>query len=59
MNDYVIMLERKHRNRKYKYFIFECQADTFYKALEIANIKMEKLKAQIDIDYEIKKIEKI
>ena len=59
MKNYMIYLERKDRNRMYKYFRFECQAADFYKALEAAEIKIEKLKSQIDINYEVMKIEKI
>jgi hypothetical protein len=55
----MIYLERKDRQKMYRYFRFECQADNFYGALEIAELKVEKLKAQIDIDYEIFKIEKL
>lgn len=59
MKNYMIYLERKDRHKMYKYFRFECQAADFYKALEIAKTKIEKLKLQIDITYELIKIEKI
>lgn len=59
MKNYMIYLERKDRHKMYKYFRFECQADNFYRALEIAELKVEELKAQIDINYEIIKIEKL
>lgn len=59
MKNYMIQLERKDRSKMYRYFRFECQADNFYRALEIAELKVEKLKAQIDINYEIIKIEKL
>lgn len=58
MKNYMICLERKDRHKTCRYFRFECQADNFYKALETAELKTEKLKAQIDINYEIIKIEK-
>lgn len=59
MKNYMIYLERKDRRKTYRYFRFECQVDNFYKALEAAETKIEKLKLQIDINYEIIKIEKI
>ena len=59
MENYLIYLERKDRSRMYRYFRFECQVANFYKALEAAETKIEKLKLQIDINYEIIKIEKI
>ena len=59
MKNYMIYLERKDRHRTYRYFRFECQVANFYKALEAAETKIEKLKLQIDINYEIIKIEKI
>ena len=46
-------------DKSYRYFRFECQAENFYRALEIAQLKVEKLKAQIDINYEVIKIEKL
>lgn len=58
MRNYMITLERRDKQKKYRYFRFECQADNFYRALEIAVLKIEKLKAQKDINYEIIKIEK-
>ena len=58
MKSYMIHLERKDRCKKYKYFRFECLANDFYKALEIAEVKIINLKSQIDIIYEIIKIEK-
>lgn len=59
MKNYMIYLERKDRRKTYRYFRFECQAENFYRALEIAQLKVEKLKAQIDINYEVIKIEKL
>lgn len=59
MKNYMICLERKDRRRTYRYFRFECQVDNFCKAIEVAETKIEKLKLQIDINYEIVKIEKI
>lgn len=59
MKNYMIYLKRKDRRNMYRNIRFECQADNFYRALEIAELKVEKLKAQIDINYEIIKIEKL
>ena len=59
MKNYMIYLERKDRCRTYRYIKFEYQADNFYKALEAAKTKIEKIKLQIGINYEILKIEKI
>jgi hypothetical protein len=59
MKNYMIYLERKDRRKTYRYFRFECQVADFSKAVEVAEIKIEKLKLQIDINYEVKKIEKI
>lgn len=59
MKNYMIYLERKDRQKMHRYFRFECQAGNFYGALEIAELKVEKLKEQIDIKYEILKIEKL
>ena len=59
---WIIKQERGYRyigGEKCRYFRFECQADNFYRALEIAELKVEKLKAQIDINYETIKIEKL
>ena len=58
MKSYMIYLERRDRRRTYRYFRFECMVNDFYKALEVAELKVEKLKLQIDINYEIIKIEK-
>lgn len=58
MKNYMIYLERKDRSKTYRYFRFECQVASFYKALEAAETKIEKLKSQVDINYEIIKIEK-
>lgn len=58
MKSYMILLERKDRRRTYRYIKFECLVNDFYKALKVAKMKVEKLKSQIDIDYEIVKIEK-
>lgn len=59
MKNYMIYLERKDRRKTYRYFRFECQAANFYEALEVAKTKIEKLKLQIDINYEVIKIEKV
>ena len=59
MKTYMIYLERKDRCKTYRYFKFKCQVISFYKALEEAKIKIEKLKSQVEINYEIIKIEKI
>lgn len=59
MKNYMIYLERKDRRRTYRFFRFECKAANFNKALEVAESKIEKLKLQIDINYEVIKIEKI
>lgn len=59
MKNYMIYLKRKDRRSMYKYFRFECKAANFNKALEVAEAKIEKLKLQIDINYEVIKIEKI
>lgn len=59
MKNYMIYLERKDRRKEYRYFRFECQANNFHRALEIAELKVEKLKEQIDINYEPIKIEKL
>jgi hypothetical protein len=59
MENYLIFLERKDRCKMYRYFRFECQVANFYKALEAAEIKVEKLKAQVDINYEIITIQKV
>lgn len=59
MKNYMIYLKRKDRCRTYRYIKFECQAANLYKALEAAEAKIEKLKIQTDINYEIIKIEKI
>lgn len=58
MKSYMILLERRDRRKTYRYFRFECQAANFSKALEIAELKVERLKLQIDINYEVIKIEK-
>ena len=59
MKNYKIYLEWKDRCTPCRYIRFECQVDNFYKALEAAETKIEKLKLQIDMKYEIIKIEKI
>lgn len=59
MKNYMIYLERKDRRKTDRYFRFECKAANFNEALEVAEAKIEKLKLQIDINYETKKIEKI
>ena len=59
MKNYMIYLKRKDRRRTYRYFRFECQVADFHKALEVAETKIEELKLQIDIKYEIIKIEKL
>lgn len=57
--NYKIQLERKDRCTPCRYIRFECKVTDFYKALEAAETKIEKLKLQIDMKYEIIKIEKI
>lgn len=59
MKNYMIYLERKDRRETYRYFKFKRQAISFYKALEEAKAKIEKLKSQVEISYEIVKIEKV
>ena len=59
MKKYMIYLERKDRRSMYKYFRLECRAANFYEAVEMAAAKTEELKLQIDINYEIIKIEKL
>lgn len=56
---YMIYLERKDRCRLYRNFKFERQVANIYEALEEAEKKIEKLKLQIGIDYEVVMIEKI
>lgn len=58
MESYMVLLERKDRRKTYRYLKFECQVKDFYTALEVAEMKVKKLKLQVDIDYEIAKIEK-
>ena len=43
----------------YRYFTFEHKAANFNEALKVAESKIEKLKLQIGINYEVIKIEKI
>lgn len=59
MKNYKIQLERKDKCTPCRYIRFECKVDNFHKAIEAAETKIEKLKLQIDIRYEIIKIEKI
>ena len=59
MKNYTICLERKDRNKMYRYFTFEHKAANFNEALKVAESKIEKLKLQIGINYEVIKIEKI
>lgn len=55
MKNYMICLERKDRRKTYRYFKFECKAANLNKALEVAEAKVEKLKLQVDINYDITK----
>lgn len=59
MKNYMIYLERKDKHRMYRYFRFERQVANFHKALEAAEAKVKELKLQININYEVIKIEKI
>lgn len=58
MKSYMVLLERKDKCKTYRYIKFECLVKDFYTALEVAELKVKKTKLQIDIDYEIAKIEK-
>lgn len=55
---YTIYLERKDGHGMYRYLIFVCEAANFYKDLEAAETKIEKLKLKTDINYEVTRLEK-
>ena len=59
MKNYMISIERTDRCETYRYLRFKCQGANIYKALETAKLKTERLSLEINIKYEITKVEKI